>query len=321
MNKLIFRCKFGSHLYGTNTEKSDLDYKSVFIPSGETLIMQTAPKHIQKNTKTVNELKNSADDIDDESFSVSQFLKLLCEGQTPALDMLFCTNDMILHCAPEWLEICASKDRFLHSGTSAFVGYTRQQAAKYGVKGFRVAALRDIITWLNQYQDYHLVGEAITKGSELPKNDQIKIETKKDNKGREETYLMVCDRMVPFHANIKYAREVYKRIFDMYGERALKAEKNEGIDWKALSHAVRVANESIELLSTGKITFPRPEMALLLQIKQGLLPYREVETLIEEGLAKVEEAKAKSSLPDKPDFKFAEQLIYKFHLQAIREVL
>src|ERR1700677_3249897 len=96
MNKIIFRCLFGSSLYGTNTPTSDLDYKSVFIPDGKDLVLQKAAKHLQNNTKKNDAVKNLKEDIDDESFSVQTFLRLLCEGQTVALDMLFCPDDLVI---------------------------------------------------------------------------------------------------------------------------------------------------------------------------------------------------------------------------------
>lgn len=318
MSKLIFRCKFGSHLYGTATETSDTDYKSVFIPNAKDLVLQRAPKNITTSTKRGSETRNAPDDIDDESFSVQTFIKLLLEGQTGALDMLFAGDEVVLHKTEEWDLIKANKDQFLHSGTSAFVGYTKQQAAKYGVKGFRVSALREILDYLGCYQDYHKLGDII-KSMEPPKNENIAIVQIIGKNGITEPHLEVCNRKVPFHANNKYAKEVYQRIFDMYGERALKAEKNEGIDWKALSHAVRVANESIELLGTAKITFPRPDRDLLLRIKKGDLAYKEVEKIIEEGLIKVEEAQKNSKLPNKPNFAFAEQLVFNLHLKTILE--
>lgn len=39
-NNLVVRVEFGSHLYGTNTPASDHDYKSVFIPSAEDILLQ-----------------------------------------------------------------------------------------------------------------------------------------------------------------------------------------------------------------------------------------------------------------------------------------
>jgi hypothetical protein len=315
--KLIFRCKFGSHLYGTNTENSDLDYKSVFIPEPRDLILQKAPKTISTSTKAGSVNKNTADDVDDESFSVQQYIKLLLEGQTGALDMLFCPDDLIIHKTLEWDLIKLSKDKFLHSGTSAFVGYTKQQAAKYGVKGFRVSALRDILSYLKGFNDHACLDDVLRQYS-IPENENIKI-VKTQGKSGTELHLEVCNRKVPFGATVKYAKEVYQRIFDMYGERALKAEKNEGVDWKALSHAVRVANESIELLETGKITFPRPDKDLLLAIKKGQIPYKEVEKIIEEGLLKVEQAQKISKLPKEPDRKFSEELIFSLYKSEIEK--
>lgn len=34
-NKEVVRLRFGSHLYGTATAKSDLDFKGVFLPCAE----------------------------------------------------------------------------------------------------------------------------------------------------------------------------------------------------------------------------------------------------------------------------------------------
>ena len=36
---LIVKMKFGSHLYGTDTENSDVDYKGVFLPSKEDILL------------------------------------------------------------------------------------------------------------------------------------------------------------------------------------------------------------------------------------------------------------------------------------------
>src|ERR1700722_3040524 len=196
MNKLIFKCKFGSHMYGTNTENSDSDFKGIFIPDGKDLILQKATKTINETTKKNNDQKNKANDIDTELFSIQQYLKLLCEGQTLALDMLFCQDEMVLEETYEWKWIKEHKDYFIHKGTSAFVGYTRAQAAKYGVKGFRVAALREILVWLDTHgtANWQKLYEILQDDEiPLPKNENIKLIDITDNKGRIETYLNVCD--------------------------------------------------------------------------------------------------------------------------------
>jgi predicted nucleotidyltransferase len=38
--KTIVRMKFGSHLYGTEPPRSDLDFKSLFVPSARDILLQ-----------------------------------------------------------------------------------------------------------------------------------------------------------------------------------------------------------------------------------------------------------------------------------------
>ena len=49
--------------------------------------------------------------------------------------------------------------------------------------------------------------------------------------GRLVGHLEVCGRKMPFTSSIKSAREVVQRLVEEYGERALQAERNEGVDW------------------------------------------------------------------------------------------
>ncbi len=94
-----------------------------------------------------------------------------------------------------------------------------------------------------------------------------------------------------------------------YGHRALLAEKNEGVDWKAMMHALRVTREAEELLLHHTITYPRPEAELLLGIRKGELPYKQVAELLEEGLLRLEECQRLSTLPEKPDYAAADDLV------------
>jgi hypothetical protein len=95
------------------------------------------------------------------------------------------------------------------------------------------------------------------------------------------------------------------------------AETQQGVDWKALSHAVRVGTQALELLKTGHITFPLPNAARVLAIKTGQLPYREVADEIEDFLAKVEVAASESSLPDEPDHQWIEDFVRRVYFEEI----
>ena len=46
----LFECVHGSHLYGLNTPESDIDYKGVFMPSIDELLLGKSPKQISEST-------------------------------------------------------------------------------------------------------------------------------------------------------------------------------------------------------------------------------------------------------------------------------
>lgn len=323
----VVEMEFGSTVYGTRLPTSDTDYKGIFIPSPSDIILQRAKRTKNITTKQDNTAKSTEKDVEWEWFSLQEYLRLLCEGQTVALTMLFMPEKHILD-KPDgaWHSIRNNKDKFLHKGVSAFAGYCRTQANKYGIKGSRVAAAKLVVDVLEGYISNNYGSERLrTIEEELESwvihidNEYINIieEVTRNSNGVPEKMLEVCNRKAQFGITIAKAYEIFKRVLDEYGERALMAEKNEGVDWKACMHAVRVAKEAEELLLTGNITYPRPEADLLLQIRKGELPYKQVAELIEEGLDTLEIAKAKSKLPDAPDTSFAEELVYDYYLNNI----
>lgn len=319
----IFKCQFGSHIYGTNLPESDQDFKSIFIPSANEILLQRVPETIHQNTKLNSADKNSSNDIDHEMFSLQKWLKLLCQGQTVALDMLFTPKEFIITSSPTWEIIVDNKDKLIHKGISSFVGYTKAQAAKYGVKGFRVAAVESTLKWLQCFDPNKFMYEIGMDGLNrhaIETNYVAIVECEGPNQSKE-LYLEVCERKIQLKARIGYAIEVLQKIYDNYGHRAKLAQNNEGIDWKALMHAVRVAHEAVELLNTGKITFPRPEKELLLQIRKRELPYQQVAELIEEGLIGLTKALETSTLNIKPNEQWCEELVYKNYAAVINEEL
>lgn len=318
---LIFRTEFGSTVYGTRIPTSDTDYKSVYIPKKRDLYLSRANPVINLNTKADKTLKNSSEDIDDEIYSFHKFLKLLCEGQTPIIDMLFTPNEHWKHNSWQWENIVKNKDKFISKQTGAFVHYCQAQAAKYGIKGSRVGACRKTLEFLKSLPNHSL---SLTQYTDIlqefikQSNDEfiqiVMIEEK--DKGIK-PYLECCNRKCAFNANVKYAISIYQHVFDAYGHRALQAEQNLNCDWKALNHAVRIANQAQELLLTGNVTFPRPEKDLLLRIRTGQMPYKQVAELIEEGLEKVEAAKLKSTLRETADIAFMEDFVYNVYLNSL----
>ena len=126
----------------------------------------------------------------------------------------------------------------------------------------------------------------------------------------------VCNRKVQEHATLKEARNVYQIIFDQYGQRALQAERNENVDWKAMMHAVRVCFEAEELLLRHTIEYPSPRADVLLRIRKGEMKYAEVAELLEAGMVRLEECQRLTTLPSEPHFARAEELVLETYQDA-----
>lgn len=319
--EIIVRIEFGSHLYGTNTAKSDRDYKSVYVPCASDILLQRVKGSFGHKVTRFDGDKNSPDDTDDEMYSLQRYLGLLAEGQTVAIDMLFTPKPLIT--SPLWEEIRANKDLLLTKRSAAFVGYCRTQANKYGIKGSRVAAAKEAMEFFRyHYKNLGSTAKLYEIDKLIPQltcEHTKVVELPSTPPGRTEFFVECCNRKVSFGNTIKAAYEIFSRIYDNYGKRARLAELNEGIDWKALSHAVRVANEALELLTTANVTFPLPNAAHILDIKQGLRPYDDVADEIERLLEEVEKASERSLLRDEADQSFIEALVCKVHRKKVVE--
>ncbi len=335
MNKII-EIKFGSHLYGTNTPTSDLDFKAIYIPTAREIVLGNYKKTIAKSRPKAECERNNKDDVDMEIFSLDRFLELLCEGQTVALDILFAPTENFVDFTNQGYDLMAkifcNREKLLTRNVSAFVGYARQQAAKYGIKGSRMDALKRTVAVLDTLYDLNSHAKLSTYRSEfdslvkeceslvsLEKTPLIEIVMLKGPTGIvDQPHLHINGRYIPFHATVKWAKDVVGKMLEGYGNRARKAHLEGGIDWKALSHAVRVNGEAMELLKTNFITFPRPDAPLLTQIKQGKLPYDMVAEMIEQGLADLYVAHDESKLRDAPDQEWADQLVYSVYSEVVK---
>jgi hypothetical protein len=249
-----------------------------------------------------------------------------------ALDILFAPDNMYIEMSDLgrqiMSEIKANQHRLLNKNVNSFVGYAKQQASRYGIKGSRMDAVRCVMDLLNTFEPNSRLGEYKIEIAQLVKISSQLISLEKTplieviaipgpNKVDMMPHLHVCGRKVPYNATVKHAKDVYGRILDGYGARARAASVAGGIDFKALSHAVRVNAQAQELLETGHITFPRPERQLLIDIKEEKLQYEQVAEIIEQGLADLLAKQEVSTLPEKPDYQWAEDFVCKVYTDVV----
>lgn len=226
--------------------------------------------------------------MDVELFSLDRYLSLVAAGQTIALDILFAPDTAMLRPpAPLWQHLRRHGHHLVSRKAGSFLSYARHQAAKFGIKGSRLAGARRALEVLRSAEAARggqtRLGEIESTLAELARTQEhvalLDIPTPNGSTIR---HLDLGGRRTPLTGSIKQARELAEHVAAAYGRRALAAERNEGVDWKALSHAVRVGREALELLATGRITFPLACAPHLLAIKQGRVAYAEVAAEIEE---------------------------------------
>jgi hypothetical protein len=332
---LLCEMAFGSHLYGTSTPQSDFDYKGLYLPSAADILLGTGPDTIHEAT-TPHDQRNKPGDVDRERIALKRFVWDIMNGQTWALDFLFGSVVAQWSVLTPWghealKTLVANRDHLVTRSVQSYVGYARKQAARYGIKGSRMDACRRIVEWLETLPPKdRLVEHAVALAAVVEETkawDSLELtplitvlppEGLMPPKGTTVSHLQVVGRKVPMTATVQHALGCYRGIYAQYGQRAQTASVAGGVDFKALSHAVRVYREAVELLTTGWITFPRPDRTELVAIKLGQVPATTVYAMIEEGLAEVLRCYETSSLPEVPDRAWADAWLVEQYARAVR---
>lgn len=313
---VIVLMPFGSTLYGTEVimddlidkEKlesdkylSDKDYKGIYLPTKEEIYLNKIPKSIKFDSKIDQSAKNTPDDIDCELYSLQYFIKMVLDGDTAAMDMLHCPEELLIRTTDIWKNMVTNRSRFYTKNLKTLVDYARGQAAKYGIKGSRLADAKNVLDFLNQF-DPNLNNPRLREiWDKLPIGKHInKIFDPKTKLWMYE----VCNRKIQETGKACYCRDIIQRFYNEYGERARKASNNEGVDWKAISHAIRAGYQLKEILNNGTITYPLADCEFIKKIKLARYSYFCISIYLDCMVDELEMINKKSSLPMEPDYKF-----------------
>lgn len=285
---ILFACRYGSHLYGMNTEESDLDVKAVFVEELDNILVGNYRGHVTIGSGGL--LAPLAEGgVDIEYIELRKFIQDALRGQTYAVEMLFCNAENIIITTPLWGEVVRNRKQLVSQrALSMLLGYSKAQAHKYGVLGARVASVKAAITALQGVAEGDLtVAEAMQSN---PMGVVI------EEKGQH--FLEVNGKKIDTRLPVKSALEILQRDYLRYGARALRAADAAGVDWKAISHAYRCAYEALELAGTGGLQFPLSEHEFLLRVKKGHVPYEDVGADLPRTIALAEERIAEAAYQD-----------------------
>lgn len=314
---LLSEVVFGSHLYGLSTPLSDFDYKGVYLPHPYDKFTGDYRDTIKISTGSVN-AKNQPGDIDREYISLYKFLSLATDGDTLAIDMLHADGSNVLYASPLWNALVLNRKKFYTKNLKALVGYCKHQAAKYGVKGSRIAALRLVIDAISKYKSESYLYEATVDLVPVAEASEYVNFTDCEKSGK--TFLDVCGKKFENKAKIGYVLDSLQKQLNAAGERALLAEKNEGVDWKALSHALRVGYQALHIYKDGDFTYPLEETKIIYSVKKGLVDFSEVSKILEDLIAEVEVAANNSDYPEKIERTNWNSWLWQIYLEQIKDL-
>ncbi len=305
MENIVGVLKFGSSLYGTRTANSDTDFKIIYMPS--------FMEFIDGSYKGVFKQKFNADGslagpntvmdagcCEKEYVPIHELFNMAAKGEVQSIEVI---NGFISgrfeFIDGEFYELCVEFMRRYSSKVphKNMVGFAKKSTLDYVLRGKRYEKINSVIDFLlaeEQLMDAEMPGMS-TKTKKLSliiqgesTFDRMRRRFDNDsgvtfkmiplNSVQECEAFEVAGRTFPITTSISHVIASLISTRNGYGHRSISAGD---VEWKSMSHAIRVYRQAIELANTGKISFPRPDSVELLAIKNGEVDFEVVKDLLE----------------------------------------
>ena len=316
--KIVYITMYGSKLFGTDNVNSDTDYKGIFIPSREEVLLKRDIEHYNYNTNSKS--RNGKEDVDLQLYSIYKWFNLLKKGETGALDLLFSCfrEDTQLYRDEDFLNVIKENyQKFYNKNLHSFIGYCVGQSKMYNIKGKRFNELHHFVTLFKEIaiedadsklENYFDKIEQIFQTESFKYVKFIKASIARGNQAyKEGRYVELLGKRFAGSVSVGYFSKLIEEMEEQFGHRTRDASK--GVDYKALSHAVRVIDEVEELLDEQFITFPLKNREYVTAIKEGHVLLEDVMSYINVKLDSVQEKLDNATLPLKSDEVFIDRLI------------
>lgn len=313
---------YGSKLYGTSTPTSDDDFKTVYLPAKRDMLLGKPLKVLKFRFDALgNPISDDGKPMPDNGYEaehtpVQKFVQDWLGGQAYAVETVFA----VLQGFSEGHFGNKNKDKFVllcqtlakdfkTKNLQGMTGFAMKQTFDYVHRGERLVFAQNVL------KEIHFMEDEFFKSTKAPRLDTeykghfvldyisektgIKIGQSTSQNKVMRTLELNGRHYLDSTTLVDLERAVQKLV-DQYGERSTKASEID-VDWKSLSHAVRVYEQVLELLDTGYILFPRPNAEFLLSIKKGDFPLEDVKTLLRDLDDKVLTELEASAFPDVTD--------------------
>lgn len=149
-DNLILKVRVGSHLFGTNTPDSDLDYEGIFMPSKQLLFGIVACREVDLGKICKNEAgRNTNEAIDYKVREYRDFIRLALQNNPNIVNIIFANDESVIFENYFGKRLREMANRFPHKrGLKRFMGYAISQMKKMKIKPENYHAFQDAEVFL-----------------------------------------------------------------------------------------------------------------------------------------------------------------------------
>jgi len=293
---IMYMSPYGSRLYGTFDAESDHDYKAVYLPAIDDLLLGRKLE-IQKlrvdadGNRIGSSEQMPADGLEVEYIPFQTFVRDFVQGQTYAIELAHAIYTAgpaapTAHDRWEWSLVEELISTFSNSNLLPMVGFAQKQTFDYIHRAERLNRLLSVLETIQRYirlepslrLDDYLNGTNVL--DLLAADTQLPIGSSA-NGHRTQRTLELNGRSYLESTSLNHLEQRLLVAIDKYGHRVQSASEQE-IDWKSLSHAVRVYSQVIDLCETKTLKFPfdSDRIETLVKIKKGQLDFERVREML-----------------------------------------
>lgn len=301
---ILFLTAAGSVAYGTNIDSSDIDIRGVAIEAKQELFgLSSFEQFEDQATDTV-------------VYGLKKFINLCLNSNPNALELLG-THD-------EHLVGITETGKILRDNASVFL--SKRAIKSYG--NYAIAQLRRLQNALardsypQSEKEKHILNSITSQMEHLQRSyhtftqDQIKLYIDKSEKEGCDTeiYMDILLSQYP----LRDFKNIYSQMINVvkdYDKLNHRNKKKDDIHLnKHAMHLIRLLVNGAEILQGHGIhTYREKEQALLLDIRSGRYSYEEFFEMFNRYEQAFYDAAKHTELPDEPDYKRAEEMMFKMY--------
>lgn len=304
----------GSYAYGTNIETSDLDIRGCALNSKREIL----------TNHNFEQVRN--DELDATIYSFTKLVSLLASCNPNTIEILGCKPEHYFYLSPIGQKLIDNRKLFLSKRcVHTFGGYASSQLRRLDNKAARLVAQTE--------QEQHILNSIKNASYSFKQkyfeydDDEIKLYTDASDRDEYDSEIFMDVHLT--HYPLRDYKAMWSEMNNIVKDYAKVGKRNQHAIQhdklaKHMMHLIRLYFMCIDILEREEIiTYREEEHDFLMDIRNGKYldenrqPTTEFYDIVKELESKMQQAKEKSELPDKPDYNAIEDFVMSVNEQIV----